>query len=96
MKLDELPETFATSMPDAALKGDIEESTEMIFERGSASAAPGKVVLVEDGNGNRFIRRYASVRGSHWRAVSSNGFFDPLDSIEHDLKVLAVMQWRRG
>lgn len=95
MTLGEVPEHFTVAMPDDALAGFIERGTGLIFER-SDSAAPGKTVLVEDKDGNRFIRRYAQVRGDHWRAIATSEVFGSLDSLEHGLRVLAVMRWREG
>ncbi len=95
MTLGEVPERFTVAMPDDALAGFIERGTGLIFER-SDRAAPGKTVLVEDKDGNRFIRRYAQVRGDHWRAIATSEVFGSLDSVEHGLKVLAVMKWREG
>lgn len=95
MTLAEVPERFTVAMPDDALAGFIERGSGLIFER-SDRAAPGKTVLVEDKDGNRFIRRYAQVRGDHWRAIATSEVFGSLDSIEHGLRVLAVMRWREG
>lgn len=93
--MTELPARFTVQMPDDSLAGHIDRGTGLIFERDLA-AAPGKTVLVEDSDGNRFIRQFASVRGDHWRAISRSPVYATLDSIEHGLKVLATMKWREG
>ena len=88
-----LPARFTMSMPDDSLAGHIDRGTGLIFERDLAPA-PGKPVLIEDSEGNRFVRIFALVRGDHWQALSKSPVYATLDSEEHGLRVLATTKWR--
>ncbi len=93
--MTQLPARFTVLMPDDSLAGHIDRNTGLIFERDLAPL-PGKTVLLEDGEGHRFIRIFALVRGDHWQAQSKASGYVTLDSKEHGLKVLATMKWREG
>ena len=93
--MQKLPARFTVLMPDDSLAGHIDKGTGLIFERDLAPA-PGKTVLLEDAEGQRFIRLYALVRGGHWQAHAKASGYVTLDSKEHTLKVLATMKWREG
>lgn len=87
------PARFTLEMPDDSLTGHIEKGAGLIFEA-SYEPAPGKTVLFEDRDGNRFVRRYATVRGAHWKAQATRSVYVTLDSEEDGLTVLATMRWR--
>ncbi len=89
-----LPETFVIEMPDDSLRGVVDKGTVLIFKT-SLSPGPEKIVVCEDGDGNRYVRRYALVRGTRWQAQATNAAYLPLDSEEDRLKVLAV-GWMRA
>jgi hypothetical protein len=93
--MGKLPARFTVHMPDDSLTGHIDRGTGLIFERDLAPT-PGKTVLIEDGDGQRFIRIYALVRGDHWQAQAKAAGYVTLDSREHGLRVLATMKWREG
>lgn len=94
MSADALPETFVIEMPDDALRGVVDRGTLMIFKT-SLSPGPEKIVVCEDGEGNRYVRRYALVRGARWQAQTTNPSYLPLDSDADSLKVLATA-WMRA
>lgn len=84
----ELPSRFCCAVPDDALAPRTLRGTVFTFDR-NAKPAPGLVVLVEDGTGTRYVRRYTQGAGHHWSATAADGYVS-LDSITHGLRVLAV------
>lgn len=53
---------------------------------------PGWPLLVKDGAGHFYLRDYQADVGGRWQAVSRARGFQPLDSIDHALQVVAVMK----
>lgn len=87
-----LPQSFTVAMPDDSMKGSIERGTVLVFETNS-DPVPGHGVLVEDKDGNRYIRQYRKGRGDSWNAYAKNeAAFDSLESERDGLKVLACMR----
>lgn len=93
MDVGEVPEWFTLEMPDEALFPGTPKGTRLIFERAS-EGVPGKAVLLEDRDGERHVRRFATVRGGHWIARATGEGFVDLDSDRDGLRVLAVARYR--
>lgn len=93
MQSKELPARFVVQVPDAALEPNLPRGTEVVFERAS-QAAPGECVLVEDGQGGRYVRRYVQGVGGAFKAQAINDAYVTLESARDGLTVLAVMAWR--
>jgi hypothetical protein len=93
MKLDELPPLFTLAVPDAALAPKVSKGERFIFATG-ATPRPGVPVLVQDGDGRRYVREYAQGRGDEWEARAENGAYVSLLSGRDGLTLLAVAKWR--
>lgn len=93
MGLDELPEEFVVAVPDDAMAPAAPRGTRLSFRRG-VDAEPGDGVLVQDGAGRRYVRRFAQGRGDAWIAQATNAAYATLDSVEDELTLLAVMTSR--
>lgn len=96
-----LPLRFRLAVRDDAMQLDdppsMRPGDHADFER-SGNARPGEVVLLADGDGNVYIRRYLERRPGHWQAVARSPGYQALDSVTDRLKVLAVQvggQWKR-
>lgn len=92
-EMGEVPKQFLVAMPDDALRGRVERGTGLIFSR-EVPPSPGKIVLVQDRDGNRMVRQYAIVSGDHWVAKAHGEGYVDLDSKAHGLRVLATVKWR--
>lgn len=92
MQSTELPELFMVEMPDDSMAPRIERGTALIFARDDAPA-PGKGVLVRDGEGQIYVRRFRQGRGGQWQAQAVNETdFEALDSERDSLVVMAVLR----
>ena len=95
MQSRELPDEFAVKMPDGALGDRVPVGTALIFKKAD-TARPRQCVLVEDREGQRYVRRYAQGAGNSWYAQALDDAYISLHSETHGLRVLAVMTWREG
>lgn len=89
----ELPVEFECAVPDGALSPLTPKGTRLLFAT-AAAPAPGLGVLVEDGDGFRYIRRYVQGAGDRWLAAASHRDYANLDSVDNRLKILAVATGR--
>lgn len=93
MKTKVLPPAFRLVANDDALAPKILRGTGLIMAAGH-SAQPGQVILVQRGNGERHLRRYAVGADQAWRARAPNEDFPTYDSADDpDLTMLAVLRW---
>ncbi len=88
MSAVELPDRFCCAVPDDALAPRSPRGTRFTFER-NIEPAPGLVVLVEDQDGNRYVRRYAQGLGNTWTATAAEGYA-PLSSDSPGVRLVAV------
>ena len=93
----DLPEVFRVAMPDDAMAPDAEMGWEVEFVRASQgnNGKPGQGVLVRDPQGNVYFRRYTEGAGSDWLAVPNKKGYRTLDSVTHEISVIAVMTYVR-
>jgi hypothetical protein len=92
MKMQEMPEQFRLAVPDDALGERLPKGTELIMQRASV-AKPGQVVLVRDGAGQLYLRRYSQGAAGAWRARAPNEDYPSLDSQGDQLQLLGVLKW---
>lgn len=85
-----LPPQFTVAMPDDALAGRVPSGTVLVFST-EARPRPGLGVLVQAGDGRRYIRRYAEAAGGAWLAQATNDAYVSLESERDSLQLLAVM-----
>jgi len=87
-----LTQPFELEVIDTAFGDDIPLGSMMRLDPALKPLA-GRPALVKDRDGNLYLRDYQAGLGGRWRAVAraSRGF-DPLDSEEHGLEVIAVMR----
>lgn len=90
MSSDKLPPQFTVAMPDDALAGRVPSGTVLVFST-EAKPRPGVGVLVQSGDGRRYIRRYAEAAGGAWMAQATNDAYVSLESGRDSLQLLAVM-----
>lgn len=83
-------------MPDNSMTGNppsIPESTRLKVESepGKYRLQPGKIVLVSDKHGTRYIRKYKPVSTNHFLAEPMNSDYATLDSQRDGLVVLGLV-----
>lgn len=83
-----LPDRFALVVRDDAMP-PMRPGDRATFSKDRAPV-PGDRVLLADRDNLLYIREYRLRRGDHWMAVAHNPAFQPMDSIDDGLKVLAV------
>lgn len=88
----DLSQPFELEVIDGAFGEEIPPGSSMRLDP-ALSPLPGRPILVKDREGNFYLRDYQSGPGGRWKAVArvSRGF-DPLDSEDHGLEVVAVMK----
>lgn len=91
MQTKELPQEFVVAMPDDALLPKVARGTKLIFERSDVLPEVGTGVLVEDGAGRRYVRRFGEAPGGGWRAQALNDAYASLESAKDNIRVLAVV-----
>lgn len=87
-------ESFVLAVPDDALAPRTPRGTRLVFSRG-APPRPGWGVIVQDGAGNLYLRRYVQGRGSQWSAQATDSNYASLDSITDKLSIVAVAVGRQ-
>lgn len=92
-RLEELPERFIIAMPDDALAPQLPKGMELIFAKGQ-KPSPGHGVLVRDGDGRVFVRRYAEAPGGRWLAQATNSAYATLEAERDSLQLVATMTGR--
>lgn len=89
------PKTKSVDMPDDSMSPRIERGDRLTLEPGW-QPEPGEIVLIKDGSGAHYIRRFKHVRPGHFIAEPHNkSDYESLDSIADGLTVLAVVTARR-
>lgn len=96
MNISQFPDLIRFCIPDDALADRLPRGTDLIMSTTDLAPEPGQVVLVEDRDGSKFVRRYACGRGGHWQAIASNPVYPSLDAHQDGLKLLAVVVWVNG
>lgn len=86
----ELPHKFELAAPDDSMAPRVRSGQLVTFETG-INPLPGDGVLVVDGEGNRYLRQYRQKRPGHFEAHALNEAYQPMDSEQDRLTVLAVV-----
>lgn len=91
--MKKLPAAFSLPVRDDAIDAWATTGQVGLFRplKPGEKIAPGKRVLVIDKKDNPYLRVYKERTPTHWQAVATNENYDPLDSIEHGLRVIAIM-----
>lgn len=93
-----LPTRFRREVPDDALwsptEGGTPRGTPVVFVTTAAAPPPGVGVLVEDGDGQRYVRVYRQGPAGAWIAAARNANYLTLESEKHGLRLLAVAENR--
>lgn len=87
----DLSQPFELDVTDDALAPEIYPGCVARFDA-AATPRPGRPVLVRDSSGSHYLRDYEQGAAGRWRAVARRPGYAPLDSIEHGLKLVAVMR----
>lgn len=85
-----LPNSFELVVRDDAMAPLLEPGNIARFST-NAAVRPGKRVLIVDRDGAPCIREYRAKRGERWQAVALNAAYEPMDSVDDGLRVLAVL-----
>lgn len=91
-----LPPLFRVAMPDDSMAPEFRKGSVVLFSTTEGQPRADDAVLVQDADGNPFVRVYEERRPGHWQAVALNGRFQPLDSKLDGLKVLAISMGKWG
>jgi transcriptional regulator with XRE-family HTH domain len=86
-----LNQPFELEVMDGAFGADFPPGCVMRLDP-QRSVRPGWPLLVKDGAGRYYLRDYQADVGGRWQAVARARGFQPLDSIDHGLQVVAVMK----
>ena len=86
-----LSQPFELEVIDGSFGGDIPPGCVMRLDPTRPQLA-GWPVLVRDRDGNHYLRDYQQGAGDRWKAVARVRGFDPLDSEDHGLQIIAVMK----
>lgn len=87
----ELPSRFKLAVPDDALAPTTPKGVILIFST-ELRPAVGTGVLVQDETGRRYIRMFAEGPGGTWIAAARAEGYLSLDSRQHQLRILAVVE----
>lgn len=85
-----LPRKFSVPVPDDSMSPDLEAGHVAVF-RTDVPAIPGRPVLVKDRGGQHYIRTYAPRTALEWSARPRNAAWEPLDSVQHGLTIVATL-----
>lgn len=86
----ELPPEFRLQVRDDAMAPEI-RPRDWVSLSTSRKPRAGRPVLFKDRDGNIYLRNYLERRPGHWIAEATNKAYAPLDSLQDELQVLAVM-----
>lgn len=86
-----LPERFTMVVPDGAMHPHYKEGATILFSTIEGAPRPMDMVLVADHSGNAYFRRYELRTPDHFVAVAAAPGYQPLDSTNDGLRVLAIM-----
>lgn len=89
-ELESVRGEFRIAAPDDAMAPRVRAQQMVVFSAG-VDPRPGDGVLVVDAGGVQYFRQYQQRRPGHWQAVADNPAFQPLDSAQDGLRVLAVL-----
>lgn len=89
-----LQDAFVLAVPDDALAPRTPRGTRLVFSR-DAPPKPGVGVIVQDGTGSIYLRRYVQGRGTSWSAQASDANYASLESADDQLVILAVAVGRQ-
>ena len=95
MNSDNLPPVFWTSVPDDAMSPRLAIGKRVCFDRRLDPRA-GDAVLVVDAAGQIAVRQYRAAALGRWTAHAINPSYEPMDSVQHGLVVLAVLKAEEG
>lgn len=92
----ELPPRFSAAAPDDALAPVTPRGTGYLFAAGTAPPADGTVVIVQAGNGRRYMRLFFAGTGDEWEARARDPAHRALHSVRDELVLLASATHRAG
>lgn len=92
----DLPPRFSVAAPDDALAPVTPRGTGYLFAAGSAPPADGTVVIVQAGNGRRYMRLFFAGNGNEWEARARDPAHRALHSGNDELTLLASATHRAG
>lgn len=92
----DLPPRFSVTAPDDALAPVTPRGTGYLFATGPTPPVDGTVVIVQAGNGRRYMRLFFAGRGSEWEARARDPAHRPLHSVRDELTLLASATHRAG
>lgn len=94
--ITDLPPRFSAAVPDDALAPVTPRGTGYIFATGPAAPGDGVVVIVQAGNGRRYMRLYFAGAGDEWEARARDPAHRALHSVRDELVLLASATHRAG
>lgn len=92
----ELPQRFSVAAPDDALAPVTPRGTGYLFAAGADPPADGTVVIVQAGNGRRYMRLFFAGAGDEWEARARDPVHRALHSTRDELTLLASATHRAG
>jgi transcriptional regulator with XRE-family HTH domain len=95
MDPDKLPPVFWTAITDDAMAPRLPKGKKVCFDR-TLTARAGDAVLVVDAAGALAVRQYRAAALGKWTAYAINDSFEPMDSQQHGLRVIAVLKAEEG
>lgn len=92
-----LPLRFTAAVPDDALAPKSPRGTEFVFSTTFAGQPDDSVVvIVQAGNGRRYMRLFFAGAGDEWEARARDQAFPTLRSVADGLRLVAVATFRPG
>ena len=91
-----LPALFKVVIEDDAMAPEFPRGCTVTFSTSEGPPRPRDAVLVADADGGIYFREYQVGRVGRWRAVALSHGYQPLDSEDDGLRVLAVSMGRWG
>jgi transcriptional regulator with XRE-family HTH domain len=95
MNPQSLPRVFWTPMPDDAMAPRVLAGKLLCFDKGMQPRA-GDGILVSDASGRLSVRLYRVAPLGRWTAHALNPSYEPMDSEQHGLAVVAVLKAEEG
>lgn len=94
--ISELPPRFSVAVPDDALSPITPRGTGFLFATSSTPPTDGTVVIIQAGNGRRYVRLFFAGAGDEWEARARDPAHRALHSVRDKLTLLASATHRAG